>query len=133
MAKYVFPAVFTPEDGLFNVEFPDLPSCYTCGDDLTDAMAMADDALGGWLSRAEALGDVIPTPSALDTVSATAAGSVVTLILADTTAYRRAHSDRAVKKTLTIPSWLNEAAEARAVNFSQTLQEALCKQLGFER
>lgn len=47
MSKYVFPAVFELEDGLYNVLFPDLPGCYTCGNDLADALYMAEDALAG--------------------------------------------------------------------------------------
>ena len=34
-------------------------------------------------------------------------------------------NSRAVKKTLSIPEWLNEAAIAMDINFSQVLQEAL--------
>lgn len=131
MAKYVYPAVFEPEDGMYNVSFPDIPGCYTCGDNLADALYMAEDALGGWLSRAEEKGNDIPAASMLNDVQAN--GGMVTLILSDTDAYRRAHSTKAVKKTLSIPSWLNEAAEARSVNFSKVLQDALCDQLGFSR
>ena len=127
--KYVFPALFQPEDGMYNVSFPDLPHCYTCGDDLADAMFMAEDALGGYLSRAEEKGVQIPSASDLCTVPH-GSDDIVTLIMTDTDVYRRAHSARAVKKTLTIPSWLNEAAEARSINFSQTLQDALRAQLG---
>ena len=126
--KYVFPALFEQEDGLYNVSFPDLPSCYTCGDDMADALYMAADALGGWLSRAEEKGTPIPSASTLSAVVCPD-GAVASLILADTDAFRRAHSEKAVKKTLTIPAWLNEAAEARAVNFSQVLQKALRAEL----
>lgn len=66
MSKYVFPAVFELEDGLYNVLFPDLPGCYTCGNDLADALYMAEDALAGWLSHAEEKGESIPRPSALN-------------------------------------------------------------------
>ncbi len=127
--KYVYPAVFEPEDGLYNVTFPDLPNCYTCGDDLADAMYMAEDALGGWLSRAEENGADIPDASTNKSI-ALAPDAIVTLILADTEAYRRNHSEKAVKKTLTIPQWLNNAAEKRNINFSQVLQDALRRQLG---
>ena len=130
MSKYVFPAIFEPEDGLYNVSFPDLPACYTCGDNLADALHMAEDALSGYLARAEEKGEAIPAPSDMDAVERPAVG-FVSLILADPDAYRRAHSNRAIKKTLTIPEWLNTAAEQRSVNFSQVLQEALKQQLGF--
>ena len=43
MAKYVYPAVFTQEEKGFSVWFPDLEGCYTCGDDLNDAIRMAED------------------------------------------------------------------------------------------
>lgn len=128
MAKYVYPAIFEPEDGLYNVSFPDLPDCYTCGDDLTNAMFMAEDALSGYLARSEEMRREIPAASALNTVSASEA-CTVTLVLADTEAFRRRTSTKAVKKTLTIPSWLNERAEAQHVNFSQVLQQALISQL----
>ncbi len=120
--KYVYPAIFTPEDGLYNVDFPDLPGCYTCGDDLADALYMAADVLGGFLSLAEELGDFIPAASESIEIPE---GSTFSMVLADTEQYRRLHSEKAVRKTLTIPSWLNEAAEARSINFSQVLQEAL--------
>ena len=46
MAKYVYPAIFTPEeDGKYSINFPDIDGCYTCGDDLADGMNMAQDAL----------------------------------------------------------------------------------------
>lgn len=128
MAKYVYPAIFEPEDGLYNVSFPDLPDCYTCGDDLTNALFMAEDALSGYLARAEEMRREIPKASAPGMISAPES-CTVTLVLADTEAFRRRTSTKAVKKTLTIPSWLNEKAEAQHVNFSQVLQQALISQL----
>ncbi|MBP3410467.1 MAG: type II toxin-antitoxin system HicB family antitoxin [Clostridia bacterium] len=130
MALHVFPAVFEPEGELYNVSFPDIPNCYTCGNDLADAMHMAEDALCGWLSRAEEKKAEIPSASEIGALQLPS-GCFASLILADTDAYRRAHSSKAVKKTLTIPSWLNDAAEARGVNFSQILQDALRQNLGF--
>ena len=88
--KYVYPAVFEPEDGLYNVVFPDLPSCYTCGNDLTDAVFMAEDVLSGWLSRAEERGEDIPPASDLLSVPCPD-GCTRSLILADTEAFRRTH------------------------------------------
>lgn len=131
MAKYVYPAIFEPEDGLYNVSFPDLPDCYTCGDDLTDAMFMAEDALSGYLARCEEKDKAFPVASTLRDVVPTE-GSVVSFVLADTEAFRRRTSEKAVKKTLSIPSWMNEAAEERGINFSQLLQEALRMKLGIE-
>ena len=84
MAKYVYPAIFEPEDGMYNVSFPDLPGCYTCGDDLTDAMAMAADVLSGWLSRSEEKGDNIPAASQASALSSKP-DCIVSLVLCDTT------------------------------------------------
>jgi len=51
----------------------------------------------------------------------------------DTIEYAKMHNNRAVKKTLTIPEWLNEAATRAGVNYSQVLQEALMRKLNISR
>ena len=129
-SKYVYPAVFAPDPsgGGFTVTFPDLKNCYTCGDDLADAIEMAEDVLALTLYQYEKEGWAIPTPSALEKV-VTAEGEFVTYISADTFEYRRIYNNKAVKKTLTIPEWMNEAAVKANLNFSQILQEALLKKL----
>lgn len=132
MSRYVYPAIFESEDGMYNVSFPDLDGCYTCGDDLADAMVMAEDVLGGWLSRAEENGVTIPNASQTSDVDVPS-DCFASLVLADTAEYRRKHSNKAVKKTLSIPSWLNDAAEAHAINFSKVLQDALCEKLSLEK
>ena len=129
MAKYCYPAVFTPEDGGYSVDFPDLEGCYTCGDSLPEALEMAQDVLSMTLTLLEDERKPIPAPSGVEETRHEA-GEFVNLILADTAAYRKKTSNQAVKKTLSIPQWLNTAAEAANVNFSQTLQEALTAKLG---
>ena len=128
MAKYCYPAILTPEEAGYSVEFPDLENCFTCGETLEEAMEMAQDALEMMLGDAEDKGEVIPPASDLRKVEATE-GALVTLVVADTQEWRKRTSARAVKKTLTIPQWLNTAAEERGVNFSQVLQDALKKEL----
>ena len=132
MAKYCYPAVFTPDDGGYSVSFPDLEGCYTCGDDLPEAMAMAADVLALTLTQREDERRTIPAAGSVEG-TAHQPGEFVSLVLADTGAYRRRISNRAVKKTLTIPEWLNTAAEAANVNFSQTLQDALTAKLGLNQ
>ena len=127
--RYVYPAVFVPEDGLYNVTFPDLPDCYTSGDDLTDAMFMAQDILADVLADKEEQNGFVPNPSDLSTLTVPT-GCTAVLVSADTDAWRRAHSGKPVKKTLTIPQWLDTAAQVRGINFSQVLQDALRAQLG---
>lgn len=125
MAKYVYPAIFTPEeDSGFSIDFPDLEGCHTCGDSLEDGIEMAQDALALVLYGYEKDGRAIPAPSDLSALP-TSNGAFANFIACDTMAYRKMYNNRAVKKTLTIPEWLNEAASAMGLNFSQVLQEAL--------
>lgn len=130
MAKYVYPAVFTPEkDGKYSVNFPNIAGCYTCGDTLADAIEMAEDILGLKLVDIEDSKEKIPESSKIYDVPYFH-GEIVNLIAVDTVLYRKQVSKKAVKKTLTIPEWLNTMAENANMNFSQTLQDALMKKLG---
>ena len=132
MAKYCYPAVFTPEeDGGYSVNFPDVEGCFTCGDTLHEAVTMAEDVLALMLTVLEDEGKPIPAPTRPQD-TAHGEEEFVSLIAADTVAYRKRISNQAVKKTLTIPQWLNTAAENAHVNFSQTLQEALTAKLGLQ-
>ena len=129
MAKYAYPAIFTPEeDGSFSINFPDLEGCYTCGDSLEDGIEMAEDALALVLYGYEKDGRPIPAPSTPATLSLSG-NEFVNYIACDTMEYRKMYNNRAVKKTLTIPEWLNEAASAMGLNFSQVLQEALLQKV----
>ena len=124
MSKYYFPAIFTKEGEGYDVRFPDLEGCFTCGDDLEDALYMAEDVLACCLCDMEIEDQKIPEPSDQQKLK-TEKGEFVNYITCDTDAYRRQYKKISVKKTLTIPQWLNEAAIVRNVNFSQVLQEAL--------
>ena len=130
MRKYVYPAVFTAEEsGSYSVNFPDLESCYTCGDDLADAIKMAEDVLALTLFEYESQNKAIPTPSAINSIR-TEKNEFVSVVAADTTEYQKRFNKKSVKKTLTIPEWLNDLAVAHNVNFSKTLQDALVQTLG---
>lgn len=128
MAKYVYPAVFEKDGDSYAVSFPDLEGCFTCGDDMSDALAMAEDALNLWLWEAEESGDAIPEPTPLKEIK-TDNNSVASLVRADTLAYRKTVKKKAVKKTLTIPGWMDEIAKENNINFSQVLQDALTEKL----
>ena len=127
--KYTYTAVFTPEDnGAYSVYFPDLPGCYTCGDDLPNAIHMAQDALCLWLYDMEQDKRAIPAASNPKDIKTN--GKEFTSVLAvDTETYRRFYENKSIKKTLTIPMWLNEQGELANVNFSQLLQKALKAEL----
>lgn len=129
MNKYSYPAIFTPEEnGLYSVIFPDLESCYTSGDNLTDAIIMAEDVLAFTLYDYEKEGKPIPAPSSPSSLSL-ANGEFVNFIACDTLGYRKRFNNKAVKKTLTIPEWLNEVALDQNINFSQVLQDALLEKI----
>ena len=128
--RYVYPALFTEEeDGKYSVVFPDLEGCYTCGDDLADAIYMAEDVLAFTLYSMEKRKETIPNPSSLsgETIPV---NSFVNYIACDTLEYQKMNNNKAVKKTLTIPEWLNEMATEAGINFSQVLQDALKAKIG---
>ena len=125
--KYVYPAIFVEDDGKIGVDIPDIKGCHTFGDNLTEAMEMAKDALEMMLVSYEDDNQDIPAPSKIKDINA---DGFVSYVLADTDEWRREFDSKAVKKTLSIPSWLNFRAERASINFSQTLKEALCQILG---
>ena len=132
MNRLFYPAVFhTAEEGGFWVTFPDIPECMTQGDNMQEAYEMAVDALGLSLTSREAEKEEIPKASSLDEVDAE--DGTLVIVEFDMAEYRSRNSSRAVKKTLSIPEWLNEAAVREGVNFSQILQEALMSKLGIQR
>ena len=128
MAKYVYPAIFTEDEDSYSVRFPDVDGCFTSCWSLQEALEMAEDALCLMLYDMEESGEAIPAASGVNSVQ-TEPGEFVSLIGCDTLAYRKRYGSKAVKKTLSIPSWLNEAAEKAGVNFSNVLQDALKQQL----
>lgn len=128
MNKYFYPAIFHPaEEGGFWISFPDLPECLTEGDNMEQAYEMAVDALGLALTCRETENEAIPVPSEPTTISVEDGFLVV--IEFDMAAYKRRTNSRAVKKTLSIPEWMNEEAIQLGINFSQLLQEALLQKI----
>lgn len=129
--KLFYPAVFTEaENGKgYTVQFPDLPECITEGETIEEAYEMAFDALGLVLSYKEDTKQEFPKPSNhVDIVLEDK--QFISLMDFDMGAYKRKVGSKAVKKTLSIPSWLNEEAEKTHINFSAVLQAALKEQLG---
>ncbi len=127
--KFFYPALFHKEDdGGFWVSFPDIPECLTQGTDMSQAYEMAVDALG--LALADRIKENnVPVPTSIDFL-VIAENSYPVIIEFDLLEYKKKHSSRAVKKTLTIPEWLNDEAIKKNINFSAVLQEALKAQLG---
>ena len=127
MNKLFYPAIFHKEGEGFWVSFPDFPECFTEGDNMELAYSMAVDALGLAITSRKKENQLIPRASQPDAVDVTDGTLVV--IEFDMLEYCKKHNSRAVKKTLSIPEWLNEEAIRMGVNFSQVLQEALMLKL----
>ena len=124
--KYIYPAIFKEDDGKTAVEVPDIPGCFTFGDDMADAMDMAKDVIEMMLVDYENNNKPIPAPSKISDIKT---DGIISLIKADTIEWRKEFDNRSVKKTLSIPAWLNTRAEKASVNFSSVLQEALMQKL----
>ena len=126
---FVYPAIFHREDETYWVEFPDLEGCQTYGGTLNETMACAQEALAGYLlTLLEENRELVP-PSDVSAVSPDG-DSFVTLVTCDINQYQ---DTKAIKKTLTIPAWLNERAVSMGINFSQVLQEALMTKIQANR
>lgn len=129
MDKLFYPAIFhTAEEGGFWITFPDIPECMTQGDDMKQAYEMAVDALGlAITSRKKAHEDIPAASQPCDLV--VEQGDTCVVIEFDMRSYQKKTNSRAVKKTLSIPEWLNEEAIEKGINFSQVLQEALIQKI----
>ncbi|MDR0928420.1 MAG: type II toxin-antitoxin system HicB family antitoxin [Oscillospiraceae bacterium] len=129
--KHSFAATFTPNelDG-YSVQFPDIPSCHTDGKDIDDAVLMAQDVLCLMLYDMEDRGEVIPNPTMPWDVHAAGKGEFTSVITVDTDDYRRYYETKSVKKTLSIPAWLNAKAQQANAPYSQILQQGLKDYLG---
>lgn len=136
----MYPACFYKEDDGYSVIFPDLNYLATQGDSFEDAMEMAVECLASYLYIAQRDGEDVPAPSSLVNIDPVAVAkeidpdlpvgeAIVNLVSVDVAEYAKKHFEKSVKKTLSIPAWLNEAAVAQGVNFSQVLQRALKEQL----
>lgn len=136
----MYPACFYKEDDGYSVIFPDLNYLATQGGSFEDAMEMAVECLASYLYIAQRDGEDVPAPSSLVNIDPVAVAkeldpdlpvgeAIVNLVSVDVAEYAKKHFEKSVKKTLSIPAWLNEAAVAQGVNFSQVLQRALKEQL----
>ena len=129
MAKYIYPAIFTPEaEGGYSIRFPDLECCYTSAETIEEGMVNANDVLALMLYDMEEEKKTIPAASNIKDVK-TEEKEFATLIYCDTIEYRKFFNSKAVKKTLSIPAWLNTLAEREEINFSAVLQKALKAEL----
>lgn len=117
----VYPAVFHEENKAYWVEFPDLEGCQSFGNTIAETMENAQEALLGYVVTM--LEEEVKLPKAsIVTDLETTSDSFVSLVACDLSKY---DVNKSVKKTLTIPAWLNDRAVSLGINFSKTLQDAL--------
>jgi predicted RNase H-like HicB family nuclease len=127
--RYIYPAIFHYADDGISVEFPDLQGCFSYGDTDIEALNNAKEALELHIFGLEDDNEEIPEPSHIRNVHASENESVV-MIDVWMVPVRDFMKNKAVKKTLTIPKWLNDVAIQNNVNFSHILQVAIKDYLG---
>lgn len=124
--KLIYAACFTPceeKDG-YTVLFPDLPGCITEGDSLAEAILMATDAACGWILD-ELEDGKNPPPATNITEIRSSTDAIVNLIVLDMDSYAEKYGNKAVRKNLTIPAYMNTYAEKHNISLSRILQETL--------
>lgn len=121
---YEYVAIFDyAEDGI-NIYFPDLPGCLSCADDTKEALHNAEEVLGLYMVECEEEDIDIPEPTPIENIHCKENEKPI-LVSVWMPLARSEVEVVSVKKTLTIPAWLNKLAEEQKINFSKVLQAAL--------
>lgn len=121
--EYVYPAIFhANDDGSYTITFPDLPGCISEGKNLPNALNMAQSALTQWIEYLNERKMELPAPSSIKEVQ-TDSASFVNLVRADI------RDNRAVKRTVSIPNWMDVKASEAGLSLSRVLQDALSERL----
>lgn len=121
--EYIFPAVFDQNDNnSYTITFPDLPGCISEGKSLTNAIDMAQNALTQWLEYLLDEKETIPVPSNIKTIE-TEPNQFVNLVRTEL------RDNRAVRRTVSIPGWLDIKATDAGISLSKILQDALKERL----
>lgn len=135
-----YPACFLKERNGYSVIFPDLNYLATCGESLDEAQVMAADCLAGYLHSMQEDGETVPPASHPEKIDLPrflkelevedVENAFIGVVTVDAAEYAKRHFEESVKRTLTLPAWLNAMAEENHIDLSQTLQNALKEQLG---
>ena len=129
--RYAYPAYFTPyhDDGdYWVVRFPDLDGCMTNAETLEKTIEQAHNILEDYMALLERDGHTIPKPTPYEDAKAEK-DEIVQLVVVPMASARRRWDESTVKKTLTLPRWLDEMGQQAGFNFSQVLQEGLRERL----
>ena len=129
---YIYPAIITYDKDGISIEFPDLPGCLSCTMESEEIMGNAKEALALHLSTMEDENEDIPAASDIRYLRHNENQAII-VVDVWMPIYRDRIKYASMKKTLTIPRWLNDLAEENNINFSKLLQTALKKRLGIEK
>ena len=123
MAEYVYPALFHKnDDNSYTITYPDLPGCISEGKSLENALYMAESALTQWMEYLSDSKQPIPDSTPMQEV-AVESGEVVNLIRTDV------KDNRAVRRTVSIPKWMDDKVSDAGLSLSRVLQDALKERL----
>ena len=122
--EHVYPALFhlNQDDGSYTITYPDLPGCISEGDSLGNAMFMAQNALKQWIEYNNDEKLSLAPPSRHDEVKC-GEGEFVNLVRVEI------KDNLTVKRTVSVPKWMDEQAQKAKLNLSKILQEALTDKL----
>ena len=121
---YNYIAIFTFDSDGITIEFPDLPGCLSCADSYQEAYENAEEALSLHLYNMEQSCEEIPTPSCIENIELDK-NQRTALIKANMRLARAKIENITVKKTITLPSYMNIWGEQNHINFSKLLQEQI--------
>lgn len=125
---FYYPAVFQKEEVGYSVWVPDIQGCISQGDTFDEAMEYIKDAIGICLDLIVQNGNVPPKATEPNGIELEP-DQFVAVVSFDFDEYQKKHGEKSVKKTLTVPAWLNTLSERKNINFSQVLQNALIHEL----
>lgn len=125
---FYYPAVFQKEEVGYSVWVPDIQGCVSQGDTFDEAMEYIKDAIGICIDLIVQNGNVPPKATEPNGIELEP-DQFVAVVSFDFDEYQKKHGEKSVKKTLTLPAWLNTLSERKNINFSQVLQNALIHEL----
>jgi predicted RNase H-like HicB family nuclease len=134
--RYAYPAIFTAKEvegrgQVYTVEFPDMPDCITEGESILHAIEMAREALAECILAMQKRREAIPNPTPIEAVSHKS--GFVSIVDLDMLEYKRKTDNRAIRRTVSLPRWLDVMAQDAGVNFSKLIQAALKEELGIQQ
>ena len=123
--KLIYPAyVIRNEDKEgYIVTIPDV-DCLSEAETISEAITNSIETASGILMKELESGNPIPKPTPIEHMKPMPEG-FITLLMMDMNAYAEKIGSNLVKKSLSIPRWLNSFAESRKIDYSELMQKVL--------